>query len=481
MTMTTRSRACTTAALAEEAGAVEDLHLSAAQQALSNRRQPPASVSQFWSFTARNPTAPVTPRRDAASQSLRGSADPGRHESASGDQFPYRCDPTPERRESSCFQWFGPEDGPGDDPDDPGDDNNNNNHNNNEFLDAAEELDPDLAVFHNLAVAVNCLSCSSHHTSDSSSSRAKVREPDTFDGTDPKKLWTFLVQCELCFQDHAKAFCQDRARVMFAQSYLKGMTLEWFEPDLLNSGNPADHPRWMDSWVHFVMELQSTFGPHDPVADAEHQLEHLWMKDSYRVTRYIVDFNRLTSQVQDYGDGALHHLFYSGLPDRLKDEIARVGKPLTLNGLRTLCQEIDARYWERKDEISRTTKSQPTSSTTKPSNSGGNTPKSGQAKTGNPPSTANTSGLSKATSNQSSSGSKLDLTNKLGKDRKLTAEERKQRLDNNLCMFCGGTGHFADNCPKKSKKAKAHAAAVAAESGKMDSTNSGANFESKKE
>jgi len=326
--MTMRSCARTAAALAEEAGAVDDLHLSAAQQALSNRRQPPASVSQFQSFTARNPTASVTPRRDAASQSLRGSADLGHHESVSGDRFPYHCDSTLERREPGRFQWFGPEDGPGDDPDDPGDDNNNNDD--DKFLDTMEELDPSLAVFHNLAVAVNRLSCSSRHTNDSSSSHAKVREPDTFDGTDPKKLRTFLLQCELCFQDRAKAFHQDRARVTFAQSYLKGMTLEWFEPDLLNSGNPADCPRWMDSWVHFVAELQSTFGPHDPVADAEHQLEHLRMKDLYHVTRYIVDFNRLASQVQDYGDGALHCLFYSGLPDRLKDEIARVGKPLTV-------------------------------------------------------------------------------------------------------------------------------------------------------
>jgi len=480
MTMTTHSHARTTAALAEEAGAVGDLHLSAAQQALSNHRQPPASVSQFRSFTARNPTASVTLHRDAASQSLHGSADPGHHESVSGDRFPYHHDSTLECCEPGRFQWFGPEDGPGDDPDDPGDDNNNNDDG-DEFLNATQELDPSLAVFHNLSIAVNRLSRSSRHTNDSSSSCAKVHEPDTFDGTDPKKLQTFLVQCELCFQDRAKAFHQDGARVTFSQSYLKGMTLEWFEPDLLNSGNPADCPRWMDSWVHFVAELQSTFGPHDPVADAEHQLEHLQMKDSYHVTWYIVDFNCLTSQVQDYGDGALRRLFYSSLPDRLKDEIAQVGKPLTLNGLRALCQEINVRYWEHKDEISHTTKSQPTSSTTKPSNSRGNTPKSGQAKTGNSPSSANTSGLTKATSNQSSSGSKLDLTNKLGKDGKLTADERKRQLDNNLCMFCGGTRHFADNCPKKSKKAKACAVAIAAESGKMDSTNSGANSEPKKE
>jgi len=131
MTMTTCSHARTAAALAEEAGAVNDLHLSAAQQALSNHRQPPASVSQFRSFTARNPTASVTPHRDAASQSLHGSANLGHHESVSGDRFPYHRDSTPECHEPGRFQWFGPEDSPGDDPDDPGDDNNNNNNNNN--------------------------------------------------------------------------------------------------------------------------------------------------------------------------------------------------------------------------------------------------------------------------------------------------------------------------------------------------------------
>jgi len=270
---------------------------------------------------------------------------------------------------------------------------------------------------------------------------------------------------------------------MFAQSYLKGMTLEWFEPDLLNSGNPADRPRWMDSWVHFVAELQSMFGPHDPIANAKHQLEHLWMKDAHRAMWYIVDFNCLASQVQDYRDGALCRLFYSGLPDRLKDEIAQVGKPLTLHGLRALCQEIDARYWEHKDEVARSTKSQSTPSPAKSCDSGGNSSKPGKekSKASNTSSSA-PAGSSKTTSNPSSSGSnRPDLTNKLGKDGKLPTDERKQHLDNNLCMFCGGPGHFAYNCPKKTKKAKARAAATdATESGKMDS-NSGANSESKKE
>ena len=113
------------------------------------------------------------------------------------------------------------------------------------------------------------------------------------------------------------------------------------------------------------------------------------------------------------------------------------------------------------DKISHTTKTQSTSSPTKSSNSRGNSSNSGQekSKTRNPSSSTN-SGSSKTTSNQPSSSSRLDLTNKLGKDGKLTADECKWHLENNLCMFCGGTGHFTDNCPKKTKKAKAHAAAV---------------------
>ena len=50
-----------------------------------------------------------------------------------------------------------------------------------------------------------------------------------------------------------------------------------------------------------------------------------------------------------------------------------------------------------------------------------------------------------------------DLTGKLGKDGKLTTEERNRRISNNLCLFCGGTGHHASEC----KRAKARAAKLA--------------------
>jgi len=43
-----------------------------------------------------------------------------------------------------------------------------------------------------------------------------------------------------------------------------------------------------------------------------------------------------------------------------------------------------------------------------------------------------------------------DLSSKLGKDGKLTPQERQRRLDNNLCLFCGTSGHVAKDCPKSS-------------------------------
>ncbi|KIK13677.1 hypothetical protein PISMIDRAFT_17822 [Pisolithus microcarpus 441] len=259
--MTTRLRSRSLAAEASEQAAVSDLH------------------HQFRSFSARGTPSPVTPR--AGSSSRRSATTIHQTPDFPGGDEPDGNNPG------------------GDDPsdDDPHNNNEDDEDDNDPFVDAPEDLDPQLAVLQNLATAVDRLSRSTRRPDDTSSSRAKVREPDTFDGTEPCKLRTFLVQCELCFQDRPRAFRQDRNKVTFAQSYLKGMALEWFEPDLLNTGDPADRPLWMDSWLDFVVELQTTFGPHDPVADAEHQLDHLHMKETHRINCYVVDFNRLASQV----------------------------------------------------------------------------------------------------------------------------------------------------------------------------------------
>jgi len=253
----------------------------------------------------------------------------------------------------------------------------------------------DTPVLTLLTRAVRDLAKSAGHTSSTSASgqRTKVRIPDQFDGSELRKLRTFLIQCELCFQDRPRAFRTDHAKVVFAQSYLKGMALEWFEPDLLLSEPSAFRPLWMDSYSEFVLELRMNFGPHDPIDDAEHQLRRLSMTDSQRVNKYVVEFNRIACQVRGYGDSALRHLFYQGLPDRIKDEISRIGKPSALSDMRTLAQLINARYWECKSELSRQTTSASTPPSPSVSSSSPIMP-SGSASTSdphNPTSNSNTS------------------------------------------------------------------------------------------
>ncbi|KIK19106.1 hypothetical protein PISMIDRAFT_74899, partial [Pisolithus microcarpus 441] len=166
--------------------------------------------------------------------------------------------------------------------------------------------------------------------------------------------------------------------------------------------------------------------------------------------------NPRASQVRGYGDGALRHLFYSGLPDRIKDEISRVGKPNTLYGLRALAQEIDARYWEHKDEVARQTKSSGGSSSNNTSNKGNSSKGDKQKSGGNTPASTNTPTPSTSTpkpQNQQSSRQPSGLSNKLGKDGKLTPAERKRCFDQSLCMFCGNAGHKARECPRSTSRA----------------------------
>ena len=58
--------------------------------------------------------------------------------------------------------------------------------------------DTGMIIFNNLSIAIDRL-MHSVQSSNSSSSCTKVHEPDTFDGTNPKKLRTFFIQCELNF------------------------------------------------------------------------------------------------------------------------------------------------------------------------------------------------------------------------------------------------------------------------------------------
>jgi len=64
--------------------------------------------------------------------------------------------------------------------------------------------------------------------------RAKPRAPDTFNGSDPTKLETFILQCSLYIILRTADFPDEMVKVSFILSYLKGSLLDWFQTDLIN-------------------------------------------------------------------------------------------------------------------------------------------------------------------------------------------------------------------------------------------------------
>ena len=128
--------------------------------------------------------------------------------------------------------------------------------------------------------------------------------------------------------------------------------------------------------------------------------------------------------------------------------------------MKTLVHAIDSHHWERLHKKSCSDKLAPKQdnksqqkSERKPETSSSNSTKQ------NPPTStsSNNNKLAKL------STSRTSISDKLGKDSKISAEEHQRCFDNNLCLYCGGTGHKTTDCKKaatSTSKAKACAAAV---------------------
>ncbi|KAF8625827.1 hypothetical protein AX17_006759 [Amanita inopinata Kibby_2008] len=214
--------------------------------------------------------------------------------------------------------------------------------------------------------------------------------------------------------------------------------------------DPSESAHWMWDFEAFILELEDNFGPHDPAGDAETALTNLSMKDLHHVTKYVVEFNKLAARI-DWNEPALRDRFYRGLPLHLRTEVLKGGKPLTLAAMRRKAQECNQIHWMTRDEIARKPKSTPRPA---PKDSDAKPPTSSSTNASKPSNTPRPSrpGNPAPPSAPSSSAPKPkpDLSNKLGKDGKLNSDERKRRMENNLCLYCGAGGHTAKDCRKAS-------------------------------
>ena len=192
MSRTIQTRSCTARANTSESITAAGTHCATALSVLTSTRRSPTSVSQFRGFPAREST---TPTRRVPSAFVEEIED-DQEDYVPGDDGPRDDGPD------------GDDPGGGSDDPEPHDDDDNDNEEGEPINGLPGQEDARMIIFNNLSIAIDRLARSAR-SSNLSSLCTKVCEPDTFNGTDPKKLHTFFVQCELNFQDRPKAFRTD--------------------------------------------------------------------------------------------------------------------------------------------------------------------------------------------------------------------------------------------------------------------------------
>jgi hypothetical protein len=84
-------------------------------------------------------------------------------------------------------------------------------------------------------------------------SKAKLRDPNPFDGKDSKKLRGFLLQCKLNFRAKPESFRGDKAKVTYVLSFLKEPAINFFDPFLVD--DTINEPAWLTDFELLTEEL----------------------------------------------------------------------------------------------------------------------------------------------------------------------------------------------------------------------------------
>ena len=246
-----------------------------------------------------------------------------------------------------------------------------------------------------------------------------LNKPPEFDGKDKSFCSTFLSHLRLYISGNPALFPDERSKIVFAASYLRGSAFTWFEPHLQREDDSL-----LRSFNFFANELQRNLGDPDQERTVTRQLQALTQTAS--AASYSTSFFRLSSYL-DWNDEALRAQFYTGLKPEVKDALALSNQdPETVQDLSQLAIRLDNRIHERKIDSRRgPSRPQPQASTfTRPPQ--------------------------RTFERKSNGPAPMDLDGtKVKKFQPLTDQEKKRRRDNNLCLYCGAAGHKVSECPSR--------------------------------
>lgn len=251
----------------------------------------------------------------------------------------------------------------------------------------------------------------------------KVRNPRMFNGKHDE-VTPFLSEVKRIIEFNSVSFPTDRHKVLFLGLYLKdGVPIEWFN-HLENNNSPL---LW--NWPNFIQEFRKKFADPRLILTADQKLDQL--KQTGSAHSYLTRFVEISSHL-DMTEQTKISRFMKGLKPAIKDNLVSVvDRPTTLLGWENIIIQVDANLHQREIErrVESTKKPSPPPPNPKPSSS--NLPPPVTTPTGVSPDVVPMEVDAVAT----------------GVPRgKLTAAERDYRVKNNLCLYCGKSGHSVNSC-----------------------------------
>ena len=237
-----------------------------------------------------------------------------------------------------------------------------------------------------------------------------VRKPEIFTGK-RKELSCFLGQCQLVFDAQPGKFPSDYSKIIFISSHFCESAFNWIQPYISSKKKKAT---FMTTYDNFIEELECAFGEPDIKNTVSRQIDKLYQTNS--AANYSTEFLKLSS-ILNWDDEALSYHYYRGLKDEVKDQMTHHPKPKDLTDLIQISIDADNRVYERNIERPRN-----------PNKYYQNSNNNNQFNT----------------HNNNSHAMELDGTSM--KRSPINNEERKRRLDNNLCLYCASPDHRRIDC-----------------------------------
>ena len=264
----------------------------------------------------------------------------------------------------------------------------------------------------------------------------KLNPPKLFDGT-RSEYKSFIIQLNLIFNSDPDRYTganADNAKIAYAASFLAGSAKEWFQPHVNETTGAITLP----TWASFVAALKAAFD--DPDAYQTAYTKIISLKQERDCSSYHAAFVPLAT-ILGFDERTRISFFKKGLNGELKKALSyQITLPDIFDEFVQACIKIDNQIRANKEARN-------------------SIPRTQGGQFAPAPVTSTSTGMHSGP---------MDLSGARYRSQKrgpVTDQETTRRRDNNLCLYCGSSSHWASQCPHKRSRGKPSAAAAAISEG----------------